>query len=99
MTGCCLESEPPAEDRSWCLFHATVQVAALNAGQKDYIAFDDLFKMWVDMLMGIIPRTPDMRRVYNSATSTEDQGFLQNLALFTPALSKVQPPSPLHADP
>ena len=72
----------------------SAQVAALSVSQEHNTHFDNLFKVWVNMLVAIIPQSTDIGRAYNGATSTEDQDFVQNLALFLTAFFKVQPSSP-----
>ena len=56
--------------------------------------FENLFKVWVNMLKAIMPQSTDMERAYNGATSTEDQDFMRNLALFLTTFFKVQPSCP-----
>ena len=66
-----------------------LQVAALTVGQEHNRHFDQMFKVWVNMLVGIIPQNTDIGRAYEGATSAEDQDFVQNLALFLTAFFKV----------
>ena len=68
---------------------AALQVAALTVGQEHNRHFDQMFKVWVNMLVGIIPQNTDIGRAYKGATSAEDQDFVQNLALFLTAFFKV----------
>lgn len=69
---------------------AALQVAALTVGQEHNRHFDQMFKVWVNMLVGIIPQNTDIGRAYEGATSAEDQDFVQNLALFLTAFFKVE---------
>ena len=66
-----------------------LQVAALTVGQEHNRHFDQMYRVWVNMLVGIIPQNTDIGRAYEGATSAEDQDFVQNLALFLTAFFKV----------
>ena len=68
---------------------AALQVAALTVGQEHNRHFDQMYRVWVNMLVGIIPQNTDIGRAYEGATSAEDQDFVQNLALFLTAFFKV----------
>ena len=68
-----------------------MQVAALSVGPEHNTHFDNLFKVSMNMLVSIIPQNTDIGKAYESATSAEDQDFVQNLALFLTAFFKVQP--------
>ena len=70
---------------------AAAQVAALTVGPEHNTHFDNLFKVCMNMLVGIIPQNTDIGKAYESATSAEDQDFVQNLALFLTAFFKVGP--------
>ncbi len=69
-----------------------MQVAALTVGVEHNTHFDNLFKVCMNMLVNIIPQNTDITKAYESATSAEDQDFVQNLALFLTAFFKVRPP-------
>ncbi len=58
-------------------------------GQEHNRHFDQMYRVWVNMLVGIIPQNTDIGRAYEGATSAEDQDFVQNLALFLTAFFKV----------
>ena len=58
-------------------------------GQEHNRHFDQMYRVWVNMLVGIIPQSTDISRAYEGATSAEDQDFVQNLALFLTAFFKV----------
>lgn len=68
---------------------AAAQVAALTVGPEHNMHFDNLFKVCMNMLVSIIPQNTDIPKAYESATSAEDQDFVQNLALFLTAFFKV----------
>ncbi len=68
---------------------AVVQVAALTVGPEHNTHFDNLFKVCMNMLVSIIPQSTDIPKAYTSATSADDQDFVQNLALFLTAFFKV----------
>ena len=66
-------------------------------GPEHNTHFDNLFKVCMNMLVGIIPQSTDIGKAYESATSAEDQDFVQNLALFLTAFFKVGPLRPVTA--
>ena len=77
-------------DNCSCPSGSLLQVAALCVGPEHNAHFDNLYKHWIGMLVHIIPQNTDVAKAYESATSTEDQDFVQNLALFFTAFFKVQ---------
>ena len=79
----------PTQDRSDTNL-AAAQVAALTVGPEHNTHFDNLFKVCMNMLVSIIPQSTDIPKAYTSATSADDQDFVQNLALFLTAFFKVE---------
>lgn len=76
-----------------------MQIGSLSVGEEAESHFVQLYVIFMNQLVTVLPITADIPKAYQQG-SDDEQEFVQNLAIFLTGFLKVQHPPPnLCADP
>lgn len=75
--------------RSGTLFSWYLQIGSLSVGQEAETHFVQLYVIFMNQLVTVLPITADIPKAYQQG-SDDEQEFVQNLAIFLTGFLKVQ---------
>ena len=82
------QAEAAGLSQAGVLERACAQVAGLTVGPEYNTHFENLYRIWVQQLAAVLPPAANIPAAYE-AGSSEEQDFVQDLALFLTAFLRV----------